>query len=153
MAEAMLVSVAVDLHERIIAVTTSKSAHLRMRVPPYASLCLHKMRLQRGVGKNVLANMNRAVIFLLTTALVACATNDQPAYPPPRSSAPPPTSQMRSVAYGIELMPADDWWHQPMIADAVRLTSDQVVSLDRLASGQDEITRLEHDMVVAMRDV
>jgi len=38
-----------------------------------------------------------------------------------------------------------------MIADAVRLTRDQIASLDKIASSQDDITRLDRDMMIAMR--
>src|SRR5258708_35484478 len=51
------------------------------------------------------------------------------------------------------MLPPADWGHQPMIADAVQLTADQIASLDKIANDQDDITRLDRDMMVAMRDV
>jgi Spy/CpxP family protein refolding chaperone len=90
--------------------------------------------------------MKHLSIFALTVLFVACATdNDQPVYSP--RNGPPP------VAVALDMLPPADWWHQPMIADAVRLTSNQIAALDKIASDQDDITRLDRDMMVATRDV
>jgi len=86
-------------------------------------------------------------LLVLTLLLCGCASDnrDQPVYSP-RNSAPPPVA-----AGGLDLLPPADWWHQPMLADAVRLTADQIAALDRIPA--DESSRLERDMLVAMRDV
>jgi Spy/CpxP family protein refolding chaperone len=99
----------------------------------------------------VKSNMKHLSILALTIFCVACATdNDQPVYSP-RSG--PPPSDARPVAAALDMLPPADWWHQPQIADAVRLTADQIASLDKIANDQDDITRLDRDMMVAMRDV
>ncbi len=85
---------------------------------------------------------------ILTILLCACTTGDTFQ---PRNG--PPPSDGRPVAATLDMLPPADWWHQPMIADAVRLTSDQIAALDKIASSQDDITRLDRDMMVAMRDV
>jgi Spy/CpxP family protein refolding chaperone len=90
--------------------------------------------------------MKHLSILALTVFAVACATdNDQPVYSP--------RSDARPVAQALDMLPPADWWHQPQIADAVRLTADQIASLDKIANDQDDITRLDRDMMVAMRDV
>ena len=90
--------------------------------------------------------MKHLPILALTLLCVACATNnDQPVYSP--------RSDARPVANALDMLPPADWWHQPMIADAVRLTADQIASLDKVANDQDDITRLDRDMNIAMRDV
>jgi Spy/CpxP family protein refolding chaperone len=90
--------------------------------------------------------MKHLPILALTILFVACATdNNQPVYSPP--------SDARPVAAAFDLLPPADWWHQPMIADAVRLTSDQIGALDKTASSQDDVTRLDRDMMVAIRGV
>jgi Spy/CpxP family protein refolding chaperone len=95
--------------------------------------------------------MKHLSILALTVLFVACATdNDQPVYSPRNG---PPPSDARPVAAALDMLPPADWWHQPMIADAVRLSSDQIAALDKIASDQDDITRLDRDTMVAMRDV
>ncbi len=49
------------------------------------------------------------------------------------------------------MLPPAGWWHQPMLADAVRLTPDQIAALDKIP--EDDSSRLERDMMVAVRDV
>ncbi|MDQ6803319.1 MAG: hypothetical protein M3041_21160 [Acidobacteriota bacterium] len=95
--------------------------------------------------------MKRMTILAFASLLCGCATdNGQPVYSP-RSG--PPASESRPVAAALDMLPPADWWHQPMIADAVRLSSDQIAALDKIANDQDDITRLDRDMMVAMRDV
>jgi hypothetical protein len=50
-------------------------------------------------------------------------------------------------------MPPDDWWRDSRLADAVKLTGDQLIALDKIAhDSSDEIARLERDIPVAARD-
>jgi Spy/CpxP family protein refolding chaperone len=52
------------------------------------------------------------------------------------------------------MLPPGDWWHQPMIADAVKLTAEQMAALDKITSDQaDQIARMERDSMVAVRDL
>jgi Spy/CpxP family protein refolding chaperone len=92
--------------------------------------------------------MKRLTILVATVLLCSCATdNDQPVYSPRGGEA-------RPVAASLDMLPPPDWWHQPMIADAVRLTSDQMAALDKIAADHaDDIARLERDLMVATRDV
>ena len=95
----------------------------------------------------VRSNMKHLSLLALTVLFVACATDN---YSPRRG---PPPADARPVAQALDMLPPADWWHQPQIADAVKLTADQIASLDKIANDQDDITRLDRDMGVAMRDV
>src|SRR5438093_1084115 len=85
-------------------------------------------------------------LLALTLLVCACASDnyDQPVYSPRNS--PPPVA-----VGGLDMLPPADWWHQPMLADAVRLNADQIAALDKIPA--DDSSRLERDMMVAMRDV
>jgi hypothetical protein len=51
-------------------------------------------------------------------------------------------------------MPPDDWWRDSQLLDAVKLTGDQLVALDKVAhDSADEIARLERDVPIAARDL
>lgn len=97
--------------------------------------------------------MNRIGILVLTASLIGCATSD---YEPPRDQARsrPPIDTERASVSGMDMLPPADWWHQPIIAEAVHLTSDQMSALDKIARDQwDDIARLERDIMVAARDL
>ncbi len=104
--------------------------------------------------------MKQLTIALLALVLAACAAtdNDQPVYSP-RSRPPMDGSDggfggPRPMAGGLDMLPPADWWHQPMIADAVRLSTDQMAALDKIYRDQgDDIARLDRDMMVATRDI
>lgn len=102
--------------------------------------------------------MKTLAIAALTLLLaVSCAnTNDQGGYSP--RSRPPMDGDGgfaggRPMAGGLDMLPPADWWHQPMLADAVKLTSDQMTSLDKTKDQADDIARLDRDTMVAMRDI
>jgi hypothetical protein len=93
------------------------------------------------------------ILALVTLALVTCSsdTDRQPrSYPGGGDSA-------RGVARaddGLDVMPPADWWHDPQISPAVKLSNDQLGALDLIGKEQgDEIMRLQRDSVVAARDV
>lgn len=99
--------------------------------------------------------MNRIGILVLTASLIGCSTSD---YEPPREQprSRPPIDAERASVSGVDLLPLPpaDWWHQPIIAEAVRLTSDQMSALDKISRDQwDDIARLERDIMVAARDL
>ena len=102
--------------------------------------------------------MKHLTIAALALVFAACAAtdNDQPVYSP-RSRPPMDGSDgggPRPMAGGLDMLPPADWWHQPMIADAVKLSSDQMAALDKVYRDQgDDIARLDRDMMVAMRDI
>src|SRR2546428_11996522 len=99
--------------------------------------------------------MKRFAILLAITALViSCSSSDsdQPAYSP--RSRPPMDSPNRTVASGLDMLPPADWWHQPMIATAVKLTADQMTKLDKIAQDNgNDASRIETDMTIAVRDL
>jgi Spy/CpxP family protein refolding chaperone len=105
--------------------------------------------------------MRQLSVLALTILICACATdNDQPPYSSPRRGGGggyggfDPAADSRPAPGGLDMLPPADWWHQPMIANAVNLSADQIASLDKIAHDQaDEITRLDRDMMVAVRDV
>ena len=60
----------------------------------------------------------------------------------------------RPMAGGLDMLPPPDWWHQPMLADAVKLTPDQITALDKIAQDQgNDASRIETDMSIAARDL
>ena len=80
-------------------------------------------------------------MFVLLAAACA-ANNDQPVYSP-RSR---PQASPRATEAALQMLQPADWWHQPMLAAAVKLTADQMSSLDKIATDQGEDpARLEHD--------
>lgn len=59
----------------------------------------------------------------------------------------------RPATGALDMLPPADWWRQPVLADAVRLTPDQVSSLERISQDQDnDLSRIESDMTIAVRD-
>ncbi len=103
--------------------------------------------------------MNRLGILVLTATLVACSTSDydQPNDPP--RGRPPMGGQGtytagRTPIGALDMLPPDDWWHQPLIAEAVNLSSEQMAALDKISRDQgDDIARLDRDTLVAVRDL
>ena len=54
----------------------------------------------------------------------------------------------------LDMLPPSQWWHDPQIAAAVSLSTDQFATLDKIAKEhEDEIARLERDSVTAARDL
>ena len=91
-----------------------------------------------------------AIVIFLFAAACSSSDNDQPVYQPSRR---PPIAP-RATEVALDMLPPGDWWHQPMIADAVKLTADQMTALDKVASDQaDQIARMERDSMVAARDL
>ena len=60
----------------------------------------------------------------------------------------------RPTGAGLDMLPPADWWHQPMLADPVKLSADQMTSLDKIAQDQgNDASRIETDMTIAVRDL
>ena len=58
------------------------------------------------------------------------------------------------MAGGLDMLPPPDWWHQPVLADAVKLTADQMTALDKIAQDQgNDVSRIETDLTIAARDL
>ena len=100
--------------------------------------------------------MKRTLILLVVTASVlACASNDQEPPMRPRGGGDYPRTPRATVSSsGIDFLPFTDWWHEPAISGTLNLTNDQYTALDKIsADRRDEISRLERDSTVAMRDL
>ena len=92
-----------------------------------------------------------ALVSIAALLAFSCSSTDtdEPAYgPPPRGD----IVAARPMAGGLELLPPAQWWHQPMIAEAVKLTGDQMASLDKIDQSE-EIERIDRDTVIAVRDL
>ncbi len=51
------------------------------------------------------------------------------------------------------MLPPAEWWRQPVYADAVRLRTDQVTALDKIAEDHsNDVERIQGDMGAALRD-
>ncbi len=103
--------------------------------------------------------MKRFAIFAVAALLVACSSTDS-SEPAPSPRGRPPMdgdgsfAANRPVAGGLDMLPPAQWWHQPLIADAVKLTSDQMAALDKISNDQgDEVARIDRDTMVAVRDL
>lgn len=109
--------------------------------------------------------MKRIGLLLLTAVVVAsCASSDdepQPQYPRGGGRRMPPGGgyggEMRQASGDaglLGLLPPANWWHDPQISSAVKLSDAQFTSLD--AIGKDhapEIDRLRMEMTAAERDL
>lgn len=102
------------------------------------------------------------VLSLVTLAFVACSSDSDVSDRHPRSypgggGGERPGGFARANANagdGLEMMPPADWWRDPQISVAVKLTTDQVASLDKISHDQsEEIAKLERDSLVAAREL
>lgn len=91
-----------------------------------------------------------ALLLPLLVLPLACSSTDldQPSYAPPRDDFP----AARPAAGGLEFLPPAQWWRQPLLADAVKLTGDQIAALDKIDQSQ-EIDRMDRDTGVAVREL
>ena len=95
--------------------------------------------------------MKRLALLALPLLIGSCSTagDDSPVYQPRQRSA-----MSRATDPAFEMLPPPEWWRQPMLADAVRLTPDQVAALDKISRDQgDDVSRIETDISVAIRDL
>jgi Spy/CpxP family protein refolding chaperone len=99
--------------------------------------------------------MKRFSVLTFIAALAASCSSvdsDQPVYSPRNDGG--SFVSNRPAAGGLDMLPPADWWRQPLLAAAVKLTADQMSALDKIATGQgDDSSRLERDMGVAVRDL
>lgn len=96
-----------------------------------------------------------AAVLALTLFAFACASSDDDlGRPSARPDGPRPMPQETRAAFALDMLPPPDWWHQPILVDAVHLSADQMTALDKIATDQaDEIARLDRDSMVAVRDL
>jgi len=58
-----------------------------------------------------------------------------------------------NIDAALDMLPPAEWWRQSVYADAVRLRSDQVTALDKIAEDHgSDVDRIQADMGVALRD-
>ena len=105
-----------------------------------------------------------ALLAIPLFVVVACSSTDD--YPPSRPQ------QQGGGGYGggygggrggaqraanidaaLDMLPPAEWWRQSVYADAVRLKSDQLTALDKIAEDHgNDVERIQMDMGVALRD-
>jgi len=97
-----------------------------------------------------------AIVAIFAILAVSCSSSDsdQPSYGPRgRRDDGGQFAANRPVPGGLDMLPPADWWHQPQIANAVKLTNDQMTALDKIAQDQgNDVSRIETDMTIATRD-
>lgn len=54
---------------------------------------------------------------------------------------------------GVELMLPSTWWREPRLVEPLQLSSDQFSRLDALEPKQEEVERLQRDVLVAGREL
>ena len=106
-------------------------------------------------------------LFALPLLIAACSSSDYDEPPQPRGRGgyggyggggegaynTPRGGEAAGGGAGLNIVPLTDWWHQPAIADPMKLTNDQFTALDKIASEHsDDIQRLDRDNGVALRD-
>ena len=101
-----------------------------------------------------------ALVSAVLVLVVACSSTDDSygrrgGYGGPRDDGGGVYAANRPTPGGLDMLPPADWWHQPMLAAAVKLTPDQIASLDKIAqdNGSSDVSKLENDMTIAMRDL
>ena len=58
-----------------------------------------------------------------------------------------------NIDAALDMLPPAEWWRQSVYADAVRLKSDQIAALDKIAQDHgNDVDRIQMDMSVALRD-
>jgi Spy/CpxP family protein refolding chaperone len=97
--------------------------------------------------------MRHLSLALALLLLAGCSSSSDYNQPPDRQ--PMRGGRMRDAGpMLLDMIPDDTWWRDNALAAPLNLTSDQFVSLDRIADNQrDEIARLDRDLPVATRDL
>jgi len=103
--------------------------------------------------------MRRVAILAIFAVLVAaCASNDsnEPPYGRRGGGGDGGTyaANRGAMPGALDMLPPPDWWHQPVLADAVKVTADQISALDKISQDQgNDASRIETDMNIAVRDL
>lgn len=93
--------------------------------------------------------IHRHVLLLVVTIplVISCTSSD----PAPRYGGMPP-AQGTSIA-GLDLTLPGIWWHDSQVASALNLTGEQLQRLDAIQPQQEEVARLERDLMMAVREI
>ncbi|HXH37462.1 MAG TPA: hypothetical protein VNN08_02440 [Thermoanaerobaculia bacterium] len=99
-------------------------------------------------------------LSIVTLAFVTCTSDMDSSDRRPRSY-PGAADGERSGGFaragagdGLDMIPPNDWWHDPRISVAVTLTGEQLAALDKISHEQsEEIAHLERDTMIAVRDL
>jgi hypothetical protein len=109
--------------------------------------------------------MKRLAVLAIPLVVLACTSSNDysPAYP----QQPGGSGGGNGGGYGrgggqqraanidaaLDMLPPAEWWRQPVYADAVRLKTDQITALDKIAEDHsNDVERIQMDMGVALRD-
>lgn len=95
----------------------------------------------------------KKLTLLLLVAVMACASNDDEDRGP-RNFPPAEGTRITAASSLLELMPPDDWWHDPQVQIAVNLTNDQMKALDEIGTKQQpDVARLRQNSREVIRDL
>jgi len=100
--------------------------------------------------------MKKIALAVLTTALLAaCATSDDepPARRPGGMGGRMPMRPNPEAAGILGLLPPPNWWHDPQISAAVKLSDAQFAELDKIGAGSAEADKLRAGVQSAERDL
>lgn len=96
--------------------------------------------------------MKRSSAMLLVAILVACASTD---VPDDRDAGRRPMMRRASAGEdGLDVAPPTDWWHDPRLSEAVKVTAEEMTALDRISAEHTQaINQLRRDTISAARDL
>ena len=98
--------------------------------------------------------MKRYAALLLLALFAACSSTDD--VPDSRGRGPYGRPPMRRASDdgGLDLAPPADWWRDPRLSDAVKLSSEEITALDKIsAEHTPAIDDLRRDSAAAARDL
>lgn len=87
------------------------------------------------------------LLLVVIPLLISCTSSD----PAPRHGSMPP-AQGASIA-GLDLTLPGVWWRDSQVAGSLSLTGEQLQRLDTLQPQQEEVARLERNLMIAAREI
>ena len=102
--------------------------------------------------------MKRCAVLFLLALFAACSSTDNVPDARDRGSYGRPPMRRASDDGGLDLAPPADWWRDPRLNEAVKLTADEVAALDKISAEHtaaiDDLRRVSataaHDLRVAL---
>lgn len=98
--------------------------------------------------------------LLAIPLFVACTSTDdyRPSSPQPQGGgggyAGARAQHAANIDAALDMLPPAEWWRQPVFAEALRLKSEQVAALDKIAEDHgNEVERIQMNMGAAIRDL